>query len=155
MQHRWCTGYKLGGCYCSHPSSARERLLYRRCSLVRVPTALQRVGGLRPRLVRSLGSGEVEGSPGSLHAADGLSRRHRYRGGCLRTKAVPILRHTPPTGGPRQLAFVQRHCHWPRVYIDHSTMVIEECEVVELQWGTVLAVPLAGAGGTYRLVCKY
>ena len=45
-----------------------------------VPAALQRVVGLRPRLLRSLGSDEVEGSRGSTRAADGRSRRHRYRG---------------------------------------------------------------------------
>ena len=49
-----------------------------------VPAALQRVVGLTSRLVRSLGSGEVEGSRGPPPAADGRSRRHWYRGGCLR-----------------------------------------------------------------------
>ena len=29
-QQQWCTGYEPGGCCCSHPSSARERLLSRR-----------------------------------------------------------------------------------------------------------------------------
>ena len=37
-------------------------------------STLQRVVGLRPRLVRSLGSGEVEGSRGSPRAADGGCR---------------------------------------------------------------------------------
>ena len=49
-----------------------------------VPAALQRVVGLTSRLVRSLGSGEIEGSRGSPRAADGLSRRHWYRGAGLR-----------------------------------------------------------------------
>ena len=56
-QQQWCTGYEPGGCCCSHPSSARERLLSRRWF---GPAALQCVVGLRPRLVRSLSSGEVE-----------------------------------------------------------------------------------------------
>ena len=29
-QQQWCTGYEPGDCCCSHPSSARERLLSRR-----------------------------------------------------------------------------------------------------------------------------
>ena len=29
-QQQWCTGYEPGGCCCSHPSSARERLVSRR-----------------------------------------------------------------------------------------------------------------------------
>ena len=30
MQQQWCTGYEPGDCCCSHPASARERLLSRR-----------------------------------------------------------------------------------------------------------------------------
>ena len=49
-----------------------------------VPAALQRVVGLTSRLDCTLAPSTAEGTVPAGRAADGLPRRHWYRGGCLR-----------------------------------------------------------------------
>ena len=49
-----------------------------------VPAALQRVFGLTSRLDCTLAPSTAEGTVPAGRAADGLSRRHRYRGAELR-----------------------------------------------------------------------
>ena len=82
-QQQWCTGYEPGGCCCSHPSSARERLLSRRwlgtsCSPARrrfETASRQCAPQWRCRAHRTVHH---------QHALDGLPPRHWDRGAELR-----------------------------------------------------------------------
>ena len=77
-QQQWCMSYEPGACCCSHPSSARERLLYRRwlgtsCSPARrrFETALAAI----PRQRRDRGIAGVYACSGRTVASASVPRR--------------------------------------------------------------------------------
>ena len=85
-QQQWCTGYEPGGCCCSHPSSARERLLSRRWLGTSCSPARRRFDvafGAIPRQRRDRGIAGVSARSGRTVASALVPRRGTETNRCF------------------------------------------------------------------------